>query len=311
MRTKELFKFIKERHAIYLRRQAGLPRPWTKDPILQTYRFCNVFRELDTVTDWIAVRWRGEQVWRDAYAHRAKTSDELRYTWFAICVARFINLPAAMEELGYPVPWDAKHYLRVMRARKARGESQMNGAYKIKPGPHKGIPTVDYIAKNVLGPLWKDREKISAIICNETLGTVPPPTLALVHELLMRYNGLGSFMAAQVVADLKYTPPLRNAVDWHTWAAPGPGSKRGLNRVCRLDPYSPWRPTVWLATLQTLRDEINVLAAKHPVDVGGKKIYLEPLHAMDVQNVNCEFDKYERTRLGEGRPKRKFNGLHE
>lgn len=302
MRTHELFKFIQERHAIYLRRQAGLPRPWTKDPILQSYRFTNVYRELDYVTIWIA------QNWRDSVAcHEVKKYDA-RYTWFAMCVARFINLPSAMEEIGYPVPWDGKRYLRVMCARKARGESQMNGAYKIKPGPHAGVPTVDYIAKNVLGPLWKDREKIAPIIMNETLGTMPPPTLALVHELLMRYNGLGSFMAAQVVADLKYTPPLRNAVDWHTWAAPGPGSKRGLNRVCGLDTYSPWRPVVWLSTLQTLRLDINKLIEQHPVDVDGEKVYLEPLHSQDVQNVNCEFDKYERTRLGEGRPKRRFKG---
>ena len=43
--------WINERHQIYLRKQAD-PKgwPWTSDPILQEYRFCNVFRELDTVT---------------------------------------------------------------------------------------------------------------------------------------------------------------------------------------------------------------------------------------------------------------------
>jgi hypothetical protein len=29
----------------------------------------------------------------------------------------------------------------------------------------------------------------------------------------------------------------------------------------------------------------------------------EPLHAQDLQNCLCEFDKYERARLGQGVPK--------
>ena len=33
--TKRFFKFCRERHSIFLRREAGLPREqWTKDPIL-------------------------------------------------------------------------------------------------------------------------------------------------------------------------------------------------------------------------------------------------------------------------------------
>ena len=44
------FNYINERHQIYLRRKNGLHPPWTEDKILKTYGFCNVFRELDTVT---------------------------------------------------------------------------------------------------------------------------------------------------------------------------------------------------------------------------------------------------------------------
>jgi hypothetical protein len=31
--------------------------------------------------------------------------------------------------------------------------------------------------------------------------------------------------------------------------------------------------------------------------------YGKPMHAQDLQNCLCEFDKYERARLGEGTPK--------
>jgi hypothetical protein len=48
-----MFKFARERHLVYLRRAAGLPKPWTEDWTLQLYRYCNIYRELDTVSLWI------------------------------------------------------------------------------------------------------------------------------------------------------------------------------------------------------------------------------------------------------------------
>ena len=33
------------------------------------------------------------------------------------------------------------------------------------------------------------------------------------------------------------------------------------------------------------------------------------MHAQDLQNCLCEFDKYERERLGEGHPKQRYPGL--
>ena len=47
------YDYINERHAIYLKRFIGEPFPWTDDEILQTYSFCNVYRELDKVMVWI------------------------------------------------------------------------------------------------------------------------------------------------------------------------------------------------------------------------------------------------------------------
>ena len=51
--TRRFFDYIDERHFIYLKRQDGKTFPWTQDKILQTYSFCNVYRELDKVTIWI------------------------------------------------------------------------------------------------------------------------------------------------------------------------------------------------------------------------------------------------------------------
>ena len=41
------FKFCKERESIRLKREQGLPGPWTQDEVFQRGRFLNVFREDD------------------------------------------------------------------------------------------------------------------------------------------------------------------------------------------------------------------------------------------------------------------------
>ena len=90
-----LVNFIVARHSIYDRRAKGDHKPWTDDEILQRYRFCNVYRELDTVTQWIADNWR-----------RPHAGDQ--DLWFAMAVARWVNWPETLEDIGYPVPWKAK-----------------------------------------------------------------------------------------------------------------------------------------------------------------------------------------------------------
>ena len=53
------FNFLNERHRIYLKKLRGEEYPWTKDPILQKYKFTNVFREQDTTTVWFRENIRG------------------------------------------------------------------------------------------------------------------------------------------------------------------------------------------------------------------------------------------------------------
>lgn len=46
--TAAFFEFVFDRQAVWHKRTAlGLPAPWTDDNILQNFRFCNVYRELD------------------------------------------------------------------------------------------------------------------------------------------------------------------------------------------------------------------------------------------------------------------------
>src|SRR5207247_6900297 len=46
------FRLAREREAIRRRKAAGQPWPWTDDPILRDWFFCNVHREMDKTTVW-------------------------------------------------------------------------------------------------------------------------------------------------------------------------------------------------------------------------------------------------------------------
>ena len=47
------WRFAAERQAIFFRRFAGAPAPWTDDPILQRYKFTNAYRASDRVSQYL------------------------------------------------------------------------------------------------------------------------------------------------------------------------------------------------------------------------------------------------------------------
>jgi hypothetical protein len=280
MRVEELFAFVKERHSIYLKRLHGEEKPWTEDEILQSYRFCNVYRELDKETIWINYNWRRPHL----------TDPDL---WFAMVVARMFNWSPTLAAIGYPAPFKPDVMLRRYEDFAANNKKTFTGAYMIRAEPAKpGEGKANYLIDDVFGPMWSQRKEIrkAYLSCDY---------LRNFHEYLSEFYGMGSFMAGQVVADLKYGHPLNKAQDWWTWAAMGPGSLRGMNRVLGIEVTNRMTQKEWERYLVQLQVLIAPLV---------KKAGMKRLHNQDLQNCLCEFDKYERVKLGEGRPRSLFAG---
>ncbi len=265
--------WIVERESIRKKKESGLPRPWTTDPILAAYRFCNVRREDDHVTRWFAVNWRSK--WAN--------HEDL---WFASTVARLFNMEETLVHLEkYTLPFDIEGMRKTLNLLR-QSQKIFNPAYIVSTNGH-AMDKIKYLMERVLDPLWKSREFIRPTI-QDTLGSV--------HKRMLRYDGLGKFMAAQVIADIKYAQPLEDSDDWDTFAASGPGSRRGMNRLLgrfeEADDSIPER--TWAEHLENYRNEMNLALG-----------WDEPIHAQDFQNCLCEFDKYERA-LGGKRPKQNY-----
>ncbi len=321
MITNDLAVFMMKRQLIYLKRKAGRPGPWTTDPILLNGRFCNIFRELDTVTQWI------DKNIRKPYA-------EHEHLWFMLCMARYINWPPTLQALidvaektnipTWPshdlfacgedylprAGFDAGDLTWALSQIAKTGEKVYTGAYMIRaesdPKKHwYKWSKHKYIAEIVLGRLWEDREDWCDLLDE-------PLSLQRVWERFQdkRYIGWGPFMAYEVVTDLRHTRYLERAGDIYTWANAGPGAIRGLNRLFERELKTKpkqeqtndemFELMIGLNNLDT--DSFNEVFGL-PVDTG-----IPPRFEMrDIEHTLCEFDKYERVRKGEGKMRSKYD----
>ena len=257
--------YMIERHSIYERRAEGQPYPWTDDPILKEYSFCNVYRELDRVTIWI------RENWREPYADHPNLP-------FAMAMARQINWPDTLQEIGFPEHWNPESIKAIMQGRLNRKEKVYTGAYMLTGtlGGTKVEQTID----KILTPLYEMPPRIINNSLEETWKRYLP------------YPGFSGFMAYEVVTDLRHTKHLENAEDIMTWANPGPGAKRGLNRIHgrELEKSIPRKQLI--SEMKELLDVCNMAPL--------------PLEMRDIEHCLCEFDKYERVRLGQGKPRAKY-----
>ena len=310
-RINDIAAFMKARHDIYLDRKAGKPGPWTEDPVLANGRFCNIFRELDTVTIWV------DQNIRQPYADHP-------HLWFMLAIARYINWPDTLRYLmneAEPGTWPDEEGFEPAKLTKAledyaaAGNKVYTGAYMIRA---ESDPSKEwyswtkhrYIAEIVLGRLWEDREE-----WQRTLETTPGVLRAFnrletVWEKFQqhRYIGWGPFMAYEVVTDLRHTRYLRNAPDIWTWANAGPGAIRGLNRLYGRDLAAKPRPEQTNAEMLQLMEELNVYDEPGFNATFGEPRDVNPRFEMrDVEHSLCEFDKIERVRKGEGKMRAKYD----
>lgn len=280
----EFFEYARSRHQIYLDRKAGKPYPWTSDPILLEYRFCNVYRELDTTTIWF----------REKIRESLRDSDEVLFATIAFRWFNRIETGEIIQDylLTGAYKWDME-------------------AVKLQLLGQKPIVTGSYIIKTpngmdkLTGVLWCIEQL--RLDCADLAHTiVGGASLEKAWEKLKEYPFLGDFMAYEIVTDLVHTHLLENAKDIDTWANPGPGAARGYSRILGQDPTylnrnSKAHRKILIEGMQEILKE-SILHGFEDLDEGDW-----PMWAMrEVEHTLCEFDKYTRVKNGEGRPRQLY-----
>lgn len=259
---RQLLYWVQERQIVHLKRQNGDPWPWTKDPILQRYRFCCSYREDDKVTKWI------RENWREPYKDHPNL-------WFAMAIARQINWPDALQAMGFPEVWDPRKALRALDKRRNGGEKVFTSAYLIGGGIPKGMAKTRYIIMNVLNPLYR-------YSLNHRTKIFQNNTLKETWEWLVQFHGWGKFLAYEVITDLRHTRYLCNAIDIKTWANVGPGAERGLNRLYERELRTHQNQAILLEELCTVSEWI---------EKNRDQSILPTWEARDAEHLFCEFDK--------------------
>lgn len=266
-----LVYWIEERERIRRRKESGAPKPWTDDAILRDHRWCNVRRMDDRVSRELLEYWYVEI--------RGWGEGELVYALFG----RLVNWPEALDEVRWPMIDSARS---VLKARAARGEKVFTGAYVIPgvPGKNKVDSVCDLIT----------------VIRSNTRSVFRQPTMRGTWAELIKFDGMGSFLAGQVVADLAHLSTGAAWPDRDSWAPIGPGSARGINRLRGIPKDKPVRQEEFERLLPALIAELQPRIRAIWDD--------RALQAMDVQNCLCEFDKYRRLQLGEGTVRARYPG---
>ena len=284
----ERLKFwVKERHQIYLKRQAGLPKPWSTNEIMQTCYFTNVYRELDKTTVWF----------REQFRDPLKNAKEVVFGTIAFRWFNWIPTGRLLQGSGLLTKWNTEKAMTLLGNYQKQNDCQLfTGAFNISNSGSKD-PKLKRVCEAYIQPAWDALDMIASEFARGRYEQ--KLTLEQAFELIGELPGLGGsgFMAAQVICDLAYTPWLENCKDWWTWCSPGPGSKRGVNCVLGRDPDGP-DPPYFLEEIAYHTDLLNAyFKGRYP-----------RLHARDVQNCFCELSKFERVLWGRGKPKRNYPG---
>lgn len=270
------WRFAYERHAAFVRRASGEPGPWTNDPILQEYKFCNTYRALDRVSQYLIreVAYSAES-WADrlfqVVAFRLFSKTE---TWDSL-VALLGRPPRISDVEGGALE-------RVLDEVRRLNGGLYTGAFILCATNAYDRPSKHGNHAGLLRDMFVETDGAAEIRAAGSLG-------GLVR-FLEGFPLIGPFMSYQIAIDLNYTDVVDFDEDDFTQAGPGAlrGIKKAFTDTGRLRPEE-----IIDLMVERQHDEFDRLGLPFP------GLYGRALHAIDCQGLFCELDKYCREALPE------------
>jgi alpha-glutamyl/putrescinyl thymine pyrophosphorylase clade 1 len=264
------WRFAVSRQRLYLARLDHQPQPWTDDEILQEFRFTNVFRSADRVSQYLM----------SEVQYGKGRSQEPAEVVFRTLLFKFFNKVETWEEIerlvGEPTwaEFDFRHVASVLDGAAERGPIY-SAAYVIPP-PKLGEQRKHRNHLRLLRRMMDDR---IADRLAEADG------LERVYEFLAAYPSVGPFLAYQFTIDLNYSPVL--GIGENDFVVAGPGARDGIEKCFGRAARGIEAEVIrWVVEHQ--EEEFRRLGLDFP------KLFGRDLHLIDAQNLFCEVDKYAR-----------------
>lgn len=270
------WKFATVRQEVFYNRLLRMERPWTNDPIINEYKFCNVYRASDRVSQY-AIRnviYSGSQneeevIFRillfkifnkiETWEYLVENLGEIKLASFKI--EKYGDI--LEKRISEKIPIYSNAYISC--ATKAYGfdRKHMNHLMLI----HKMIfedKIVNSIAK---AKVFSD-----------------------VFKILRQYPLIGNFMAYQLMTDINYSEVIN--FNENDFTIVGPGSMRGINKCFENREGKSYEYIIkWMVDNQEKEFE--------KLGLNFKTLWGRNLHCIDCQGLFCEVDKYSRVAFPE------------
>ena len=283
----QFLDFVQERHRIWERRQQAFivqdgVNYWTKNPILASKKFTNVFRVLDPGSQFV---FRLNSPPDKAGKYPLPGRDLL----MRIFLYRYTNLPATWQHLediglGFPLVEDLDQVReawqeyrgqlirRIERGNRTQHEHRLfSGAYVIMPDPGSPGDKLDKVialTKRLFDPTSTDDIWYDWCAAGNQLERL---------NVLRANRGVGDFMAMQILTDWGYVGASEDLEN--EFVVCGPGSRKG---AAYLAPELPAESVVeWARYAVHDADDCPTVEGRRP-------------SLMDIQNCLCEYSKYVR-----------------
>ncbi|OBK95341.1 hypothetical protein A5645_13505 [Mycobacterium asiaticum] len=266
------WKFAFERQKAFELRFLREEPPWSSDPIIGEYKFCNVFRAADRVSQYL--------IREICYDDRECTfSDRLFQIVAFRLFSKISTWEVAKDYLGRQPTIDDLNLDRFSAAlamARARNGTIYTGAFILCANDAYKQPSkyLNHVA--LLKHMFVDDQLATEILrCR---------SLEQLYQKLRQFPLIGDFMAYQIAIDLNYSDIVN--FDEDDFVQPGPGALRGIKK-CFLSAggMSPSEIIMWMVDHQ--EQEFERLGLKFFGLWGRRR-----LHAIDCQGLFCETDKY-------------------
>jgi len=263
--------FAAKRQDAFFNRLLRKSPPWSDDPILQEYKFCNTYRASDRVSQYLI---------RNVIYSGSENEDDVVFRILLFKIFNKIETWQYLEERFGTIElasFSFETYSALLQEAMDRSETIYTSAYMSCATKAYGYDRKHENHLRLIEQMLL-HDKITAQITQCS-------SMEEVYRILLKYPLIGKFMAYQLATDLNYSGVIN--FDEDEFTVPGPGAERGIKK-CFEDTGGRNGEEIirWMAKQQ--KSEFERLG------ICFKSLWGRSLHLIDCQGLFCETDKYSR-----------------